>query len=309
MRIWNSARVRPRKRKSRGGAPDCKSGVKQFKSAFGLLCVRSSVEEHLASNERVVGSNPTGRTLHKNMIDENKKKYAIIGKARTGTTNLACMMQHHPELKSCEFEPLLFKYRDRLREGKLTIEEVVQEIYSKNDGIKELITDAEYFPSFKKHILGLPVKIIYTTRKNLLKQTISFWIGMKIKVWQRESKFDREEYLKKIRSLEVSFNEIKNFLEETIVLNQEFKNLLKNRDYFELNYEDFYLSDLKNQERVLKEMFDFIGVTPLVNDHMRNVLEHGRLNDNDTYLNIKNFREIERKFAHKYGSLIGLSML
>lgn len=221
-------------------------------------------------------------------------KYAIIGSARTGTTMLACICDFHPNLNKCHFEPSKEMKTD-------DIKTMIKSLYQSGNGVKELISLNQKSNQIRNIIFNLPIKVIFTERKNILRQAISYCLALKLQIWQNEE--SNNHYLKKVSNIgDLPLKCINSYIKGTIKVNEVVKSELKDKPYFHLIYEDFFFGSRQFQIETMSEMFDFIGVKPCVNDHMINVIDHGRLNNEDVYRHIRNIDEIDRKFS-KYGQI------
>lgn len=248
-------------------------------------------------------------------------KFMIVGSARTGTTQLATICNAHPMLKKCYYEPFLhmkhYKYprdEDWIRDhGDQFIRDRLYTLYNSGDGIKELTTCNYYNTWFRKHIFALPIKIILTERKNILRQAISMYIASESKIWNQGnmSGVDYLDYLEIVASLRnFPCDIIKRHIINIIKTYQSVKKELDviSKPYFHLIYEDYFFGHSDVQEQITKDMFEFIGVESIFNKRMRMLLDYGRLNSEEVYRNIQNLDEIEKRFS-EYGYLIDRTLL
>jgi hypothetical protein len=247
------------------------------------------------------------------------KNFIIFAHGRSGSNSFANILQNHPKIKIL-YEPFNKKWQKKDKPSLIpeiekikditSLEKYLKIVYKENQGIKHLFEQTN--EEFNKHLLkNKNYKIIFLTRKNILKSIISKEIALKIKIWDTW-KTPKEE-LKKLtlnhqftqfstKKLRIELYELKNNIKKYK------KFLTKNKIlFFEVIYEELYDSKkpLKEKLEKIQEIFEFLGYERINDSKIIEKIKENfdpnkrKMNDFETYHSIPNILEIEKKLSNK----------
>jgi len=232
----------------------------------------------------------------------------ILAHARSGSTTLGNILELHPEISILgePFNPRRHRWRkgnhcyaNDLDETPAMLDRVLEGIFAEYDGIKHLY---EQIPiKLNRHLLRKPYRFIFLHRKNVVRAMVSREISMQSRHWNSNKQrilqhpfedvdleaFGRKlERLKKRNAMFIRFGR-------------------ENTPHFRvLAYEDLYDRDLRQQHRLIEDLFEYLGVQPLTAAgdirRMDTLLDarQTKLNNHDTYRLIPNIDEIEARFGN-----------
>lgn len=234
--------------------------------------------------------------------------FVLFAHPRSGSTILAQVLDLHPDVCVLiePFHPNFHTWsggnKNYLAEIRDTasLDEQVGEIFQRYDGIK--VTGHPLDLTLNEHMLARGAhRIVFLTRKNLLRASVSAAIAERTGVWQKsDHPEDPSDLHRKIGDLPLS--EISDWIEWVKgnwgYLADRVKDL-PSHALTKLTYEEIYDVSRPQQEAIVKSLFAFLGVTPKFTEAMRKLLNRGtsQINTEAEYRLIPNHEEIERKFG------------
>jgi len=193
----------------------------------------------------------------------NNNNFIIFGQGRSGSTLLRTLLNCHPRVV-CELELLSHK---RLSKKHPVIQHVIfpfpiQYLYlkvtfAKSDvfGFKLFMETRENAEHVLKKLYLKNWKVIYIQRKNIIKQSISLYIGRQTQQWVR-----RPSRPSPTEIYHIEPQELKKIIDQNISYLKQEKKLLENMDHLHVVYEeDLFYSD--DWQRTADRIFSFLGIS------------------------------------------------
>ena len=254
-----------------------------------------------------------------------KKNFVIFAHARSGSVTLKLILGLHPEInifgepfnrtnyESAEknkFNPDYKRLQPDFEKIKNinTLDNFLAKVNKKYNGFKHLwySLDEEY----NQHLLkNKDYKIIFLTRKNILKSIISLRIALKTDIWSTRNTERHKKIILNNEFDPIPIRVLKEGIKKIKESRKFYRQFLKknNLPFFEITYEELYGLEVPLDKKVekIQEIFDFLGyervTDPKILDEIKNSLnpEKRKINDFETYLKIPNIFEIERELGSK----------
>lgn len=154
-------------------------------------------------------------------------------------------------------------------------------------------------------------KIVFSTRDNILKQSISNRIAVKSQIWNiLGSDMSREEVLENINdSISCDPDQLESNLYRTRYFKNKIMNYLEtnNKDFCKVSYESLYgVEDVEFRVRYVKNIARWLGyeVDDENLDEVYNIMDpKNKITKKDLYPFIENIEEVNLRFGSKYGYL------
>jgi len=154
-------------------------------------------------------------------------------------------------------------------------------------------------------------KIIFLTRKNVLKREISGIIARKTKNWFLMGDENIKKMREKVRNTKfepVKVEKVREMMKYSIKLKEIYRNFLieTNKNFIEVFYEDLFDEDLTIDAKIaeIRRISNFVRGHPDLKEHeIKTILKildvnENKINNEETYLSIPNIFEIERELGN-----------
>jgi hypothetical protein len=247
-----------------------------------------------------------------------ENRFIIFTHTRSGSSSLAQILNMHPEIKlisepfnknlQTRRNPNLVPLINEIKNTK-TLSNFLEILNKEYKGMKHIFFHIP--PKMNRTLLAnKDYKIIFLSRKNLLKSIISRRISKKINLWGTGALTPEQlrEIIKEKKFKPLEISTVKRDIQETKDFIDHYKEFLEenNIDFLELNYEQLYGSDISINEKlnIINRIFDFLGYKkirdPKILEKIRGRLDYkGRkVNNGDTYKTIPNIEEINRALGN-----------
>lgn len=162
-------------------------------------------------------------------------------------------------------------------------------------------------PQYNQLILNFTIeegyRIILLYRENALAREISSQLAKQTGVWGQSSIKKYPNYLEQ-ELLSLNIKQMKKNIETYLEQLKEYKNYLiqKKVNFFEVSFEDLFENSLETRLRQIKNICQFIGVSPenMKNKHEEicDLLMNYRQNGKPIYQKIPNIKEIQQEFSN-----------
>lgn len=193
----------------------------------------------------------------------NNNNFIIFGHGRSGSTLLRTLLNCHPRVV-CELELLSHK---RLSKKHPIAQHIIfpfpiqylylKVMFAKKDvfGFKLLMETRKNAEQVLKKLYLKNWKVIYIQRKNIIKQSISLYIGRQTQQWVR-----RPSRPSPTEIYHIEPQELLKFIDQNISYLEQENKLLENIDYLHVVYEDdLFHSD--NWQKTADRIFGFLGIS------------------------------------------------
>jgi len=247
-----------------------------------------------------------------------KVGFIIFAHERSGSNSLANLLSCHPRINiiyepfnepwQLESNPPLVKKIKNIKDVG-SLDKFLEEINKTHQGIKHLFYQVD--KKYNQHLLKKSSKIIFLTRKNLLKTIISKEISMRIGIWDTWKR-DKEQVNKIILNHKFDSFSVEKVKKQTIDLKEEikgYKDYLKKKNipFLEITYEELYDSNIFINDKINKinNILKFLGYSPIKDiekiKKMKGLLDYKKrkINNIETYTSIPNILEIEKRLGNK----------
>ena len=231
-------------------------------------------------------------------------KFVIFASARTGSSSLARLLEKSKGVKLV-FEPFNPKFREwspneknyhELVRNVMEINNTLDELFKRFNAMKTL--DYQLSEKNNSALLGRrDLKVLFLTRRNLVEQIISDLVAHQTKIWDKRGPKRIYNSLKPI-----DITEMQNKIDYVIHLNGTYlKFLEKNRgaDFLHLFYEDLYSEDISKNIKAITKICKFLEIPtppkPAIEKYM--TPSKVKINYENIYNNLPNYKEIEKKFG------------
>ena len=151
------------------------------------------------------------------------------------------------------------------------------------------------------------IKIIYLKRRNKVLQALSQSIASQTQVWGINSPDRKKAYLVQWALTPIEIESIKDNVNRAQVFESKYDEHLKNRDIFEVYYEELYNVPSEQMFERLSAVLNFVRLAPDedISDLARERFDSSRKqNSAEVFVRIPNIREIEEEFqSHSLNEL------
>lgn len=231
-------------------------------------------------------------------------KFVIFASARTGSTSLSRVLGECPDVKMAiepfhpgfpDWNPGEKKYSELITDPN-SMNSALDELFNKYSAIKVLdyqFSRKIYFTLLKRKDL----KILFLTRKNLVAMAVSSRVANQTGEYHKTDKAFLYENLKPV-DLSAIAKEV-DYIDRQ---NKAYGKFLKDNrpnDYLKLFYEELYSEDLKQDEKILLNICNFLGISLPPDEAIRKYMmpSNARINYQNLYKRIPNYSEIVEKFG------------
>ncbi|MDD5193690.1 MAG: sulfotransferase domain-containing protein [Candidatus Nanoarchaeia archaeon] len=244
----------------------------------------------------------------------------IFAHPRSGSNSLQEILETNPKIKIIRepFNPKSLRDWDPSLESKMNVKDLttltsyLRLLSKKYNGIKTL--SSQLPTDLNKNLLINPNnKIIFLTRKNLLKAAISKIIGEKTDIWHVD-KNTINLYREYLRNFDIGNLDLKKVEENITQFKKDitiYKRMLNENkiNFFNIYHEDLFDKSVneRNKIKVIKDLFRFLGYDEKPNfEKIKEILDPKIKNMTypEIYLKIKNIKEIENRLGNKENGLI-----
>lgn len=224
-------------------------------------------------------------------------QFAIFANARTGSSTLYYFF----EGLGVSIVPEPFHGDNRPESYDLRA--YLLKLYDRYDAMKHLYPHLD--PDSNLKLLDMlaerNIKIIYLKRRNHLLNALSKAIAWTTWEWGvGPEEEDRKVYLEKCANTPVPIDLIKQHMNRNQEFEAKYDDHLKDRDVFEVYYEELYNVPFEQTLEKLHAMLDFLGLTPDedIGDLVRRLFDSSRKqNTPEVFSHIPNIKEIEETFS------------
>lgn len=141
------------------------------------------------------------------------------------------------------------------------------------------------------------IKVIYQSRRNLARATISRHLAEQSQIWQMGEQLEQREAWQAAQFEPVDVNALRNLLDKRALEHDYFRAYLAGRPHFDVIYEDLYLAPRAERESLVRGLCGFISlpVAALPAEALENWIYRGarRQSTRDTLRRIPNYDELE----------------
>jgi hypothetical protein len=239
---------------------------------------------------------------------DRRLKLVLFAHARSGSSTLYRILQSHPALHIAE-EPFHDKYGtwkpgeknyvDHIHDIP-SLEAQLDELYARYNGIKVLTYQLPE-ELYTHLLLKSELRIVYLRRKNVLQAAVSALIGGQTGVWKVwDLKQEIVEHYRDLASLPI--DKLREIVEWDHASLARYSRVLDRRpkgSYVKLVYEELYTPDVAANKRVLRPVFDMLGLTMPETEELDRLLDPAitKLNSEETYRLVPNAVEIDEKLG------------
>ncbi|MFH1358796.1 MAG: hypothetical protein ABIH37_02830 [archaeon] len=250
-------------------------------------------------------------------MDKNKK-IIIITHGRSGSTSLLLSLNQHPKINIIN-EPFNSEHQHKNKQHLIpkiknikdieSLEWYLKEIYKDYNGLKTLFHHLQ--ENLYKYLLSkVDYKVIFLTRKNLLKAAVSENLSRETRIWNPRGE-NLKEYNEEIKEMKfknmdiISLKKIINYNKNKINLYRRFLEQ-NNIPFFNLYHEDLFDYRLKsnNQIKMINNIIKFIGLDIISDSKIlkktKDILDYNKnkINDEEVYKKIPNIGFVEEKLGN-----------
>jgi hypothetical protein len=235
-------------------------------------------------------------------------KLVVFAMARSGSSSLLEILRLHPALhiaeepfhpKYAQWNPGEKNYLDHIHDVP-SLDQALAELFARFDGIK--ILQYQLPTELYSYLLRkLDLRIVFLRRKNLLRAAVSALIGGQTGVWKVwDLKCEIRDHYRDLAPLSIAeLREIVEWLDEQI---PEYERMVDRRPqgtYVKLVYEELYTPDVEANKRVLRPVFDMLGLAMPQTKELDRLLDPSstKLNSEATYRLVPNAAEIDEKLG------------
>jgi len=224
-------------------------------------------------------------------------KFAIFANARTGSSTLYYFF----EGLGVSIVPEPFHGDNRPESYDLRA--YLLELYDRYDAMKHLYPHLD--PDSNLKLLDMlaerNIKIIYLKRREHVLNALSKALAWRTRDWGvGPEPEDKKAYLEKCANTPVPIDLIKSHMNRNQEFEAKYDDHLKDRDVFEVYYEELYNVPFEQTLEELHAMLDFLGLTPDedIGDLVRRLFGSSRKQNTPEVLShIPNIKEIEEAFS------------
>jgi|SRR3989344_366890 len=230
-------------------------------------------------------------------------KFVIFAHPRSGSTSLARVLGLSKDVKMA-IEPFHPDYsiwnpkeRDysKIIKNPKSLDKALNELFSKYSAIKVLdyqFPEKIYFEMLKRKDL----KIIFLRRKNLLAAAISNLVAEQTSEWHKTKNKEIYNRLKPI-SIKKITNWIK-YVKETTKTYQTYLKRHRKGEFLELYYEDLYSNTYNKNLETINNICALLTISPPPKTAIEKYMNpsNAKINYNNIYRNIPNYKEILKEF-------------
>lgn len=210
-------------------------------------------------------------------------KFVIFTLPRTGSTLLSKSLNKHPEI-FCDDEIFHFSFRDYFSPNQfrffkirylpkkinyiinypttyLRLNNFLKKYFTnkpnenfKARGFKLMYYQTFYMPGLINYLKKNDVKIILLLRENIFRNALSDMRARATGVYHNQN--ENEEMISGLPKLKVDTTALKNKMEHIIVQNKKLEQIVSDRDYLKIHYEDF-----ADWNSTMNKIFDFLNVS------------------------------------------------
>jgi len=239
------------------------------------------------------------------MIQLVDKKIVIFSHSRSGSSSLFYLLNTHPgvNLLGEPFNP----YREKWAPDKKNyvndvksatdLDLALADIYKEHNGFKTLT--AQMPVSLNEHLLsslGENDKIILLHRKNLLQTAVSISISEQTGEWENAKLIKERVQNGCLKPIDIE--ELKGFMRVASKVGTYYRDFLlgNQQSFYEVTYEDLYLSTKERRVELVDEIFNFLEL-PLPYFNLDLFFSKRKItNSFETYKHIPNLDEIIVEF-------------
>jgi len=192
-------------------------------------------------------------------------KFILLFEGRTGSSYLTSSLNSHPNIKML-WEIIGTYYATQNKNKKNLMaerqKEWIQHFYSiKRNNIKALgfktklrdIADKEWLANFLEQN---KIKIIYSTRKNIIRLTVSILNAQQLhKKWNTWNAYNKKQIPK---SLFIDIPKFNNELIERVAIESELKSFINNLNLPKIKI--YYSELLQNEDKLHKKLYSFLNI-------------------------------------------------
>ena len=236
-------------------------------------------------------------------------KLVIFAHARSGSSSLCKILQHHRALKIAEepfhhrysvWNPTEKNYVDHVTDI-TSLEDQLRELFTTYNGIK--ILQCQLPPDIYTHLLLKPdVRVVFLRRRNLLQAAVSGAIAEQTKVWKVwDLKSDVANAYANLKQLSIHrLRETIKYVHENMRMYEQVVDRRAGSSFVKIWYEDLYTSNVETNRRSIMPVFDMLGLSISASKAIDRLLDPKitKLNSSITYGYVPHVDEIDAELGN-----------